>query len=418
MPSNAEEIVIIGGGLSGLTAALTLHRAGRRALILEATDRIGGRVKTDRVDGFLLDRGFQVFQDSYPTARKWLDLKALDLKPFRNGCILRGDRATSHIADPWRAPLQALRGLLSPPGSYFDLLKVAAFRRRVLRSPDPYECLTAPQTSALQRLKQSGFSEAMINEFFKAFFGNVFLEKELNTSSRMLDFVFRMFSQGSATLPAGGMEAIPRQLADQLPHSHIRTHSSVATIEDKYIILDNGEQINAKHIIVALEMPAANRLLKIDQTYSFRQTNCTYFEAPHAPFAAPILMLNRDPGGPIDSLCCPSNVQSSYAPKNRALISVSSIQNQPTDLELWLADIRNQLRAWFGSQVDRWRHLSTYHIPYSLPDQSCNSMEPVRKPARIKPGVYRCGDYCDTRSIDGAMASGERAALAVLEDLK
>lgn len=418
MPLNTSEIVIIGGGLSGLTAAVALHRAGRKVVVLEATDRIGGRVKTDLVDGFLLDRGFQVFQDSYPTARKWLDFKALDLKPFRNGCILRGDRAISHIADPWRAPLQALRGLLSPPGSYFDLFKVAAFRRRVLKSTDPYECLTAPQTSALERLRQSGFSEAMINEFFRAFFGNVFLEKDLSTSSRMLDFVFRMFSQGSATLPAGGMEAIPKQLAQQLPNSYIRTNSSVAAIEDQCIFLGNGEQIKASHIIVALEMPAASRLLKTDETYSFRQTNCTYFDAPHAPFTAPILMLNRDPDGPIDSLCCPSNVQSTYAPKNRALISVSSIQRQPTDLQNWLADIKHQLKSWFGNEVDRWRHLSTYHIPFSLPDQSCNSMEPVRKPSRVRPGIYRCGDYCDTRSIDGAMASGERAALAVLEDLK
>lgn len=417
MSANGREIIIIGGGLSGLTCALVLQKAGQKVHLLEASDRIGGRVKTDQIDGFLLDRGFQVFQSSYPTAMKWLDLKSLRLRPFRNGCLLRKDGRFKTVADPWRNPIAAATGLFSPPGRLSDLIHVARYRSHVMREKDPYAFLEAPQTTALERLRQWGFSAAMIEDFFLPFFSGVFLEKDLATSSRMLDFTFAMFSRGEAMLPAEGMEAIPRQLAKQLAPGTIRTQTTVAEIRGDRVVVEDGSVIRGDAIVVATEMPAAARLLQEEKSYAFRATRCVYFDAIHPPLAAPILALNCDKESVVSSLCCPSRVQTSYAPEGRTLVSVSSVGPMDHSIQDHLDAVREELRSWFGTAVERWRLLSSYNLPYSLPDQSVSSMQTVRSSPRVREQVYRCGDYCDTRSIDGAMRSGEYAAYTILADL-
>lgn len=418
MSTTGREIIIIGGGLAGLTCALALQKGGQKVQLLESSDRVGGRVKTDRVDGFLLDRGFQVFQNSYPTAAKWLDLKSLNLRAFRNGCLLRKNDGFKVVADPWRNPLVALQSLISPIGNLSDLSKVARFRQRVLSEKDPYNLLTAPQTTALERLQQTGFSQEMINDFFKPFFSGVFLEKDLTTSSRMLDFTFAMFSRGEATLPADGMEAIPRQLAKQLVPGTIRTQTTVSQIGDGKVVLDDGSSIECDTVVVATEMPAAARLLQNEASLSFRSTTCVYFDAGNAPIESPVIVLNCDTDSIVSSLCCPSRIQPSYAPEERTLVSVTSIG--PMDLSPGdqVEAVRTELRGWFGSEVDRWRALTTYNIPYALPDQSVPSLERLKRTPRVRDNIYRCGDYCDTRSIDGAIRSGEQAAQTILADLK
>ncbi len=417
MASNSKDIVIVGGGLAGLTCAVILHRAGQKVKLLEATDRVGGRIKTDQIDGFLLDRGFQVYQTSYPNAAKYLNLQALNLKSFRNGCLIKREEDFAQVADPWRNPILALGGLFSSPGNLSDIPKIASLRSRVLSKKEPHLWLDAPQTTTLDRLQQYGFSESMIRSFFIPFLGGVFLEKELSTSSRMLDFVFSNFSRGSATLPAEGMEAIPRQLAGHLPVDSVHTQTTVASIDGNTLNLDNGQTLVADAIVVATEMPAASRLLKRDWTFPYRQTRCAYFASTSAPIDAPVLVLNGTGNGVVDSLCCPSRVQPSYAPADQTLISVTSIGTPNLDIDQWQAEVRSELRRWFGNEVERWRHLITYNIPFALPDQSVSNMEPVQRAPRVAENIYQCGDYCDTRSIDGAILSGERAAQAVLQDL-
>ena len=418
MSSSGREIIVIGGGLAGLTCALMLQKGGQKIQLIEASERIGGRVKTDQIDGFLLDRGFQVFQSSYPTAAKWLDLKSLNLRAFRNGCLLRKDDSFKVVADPWRNPLDSLRSIFAPTGKLSDFSKVARFRQRVRSEKDPYVLLESPQTTAIERLHQCGFSTEIIEDFFKPFYSGVFLEKELTTSSRMLDFTFSMFSRGEATLPADGMEAIPRQLAKQLHPGTIRTQTTVSEIRDGLVKLDDGSSLSCAAIVVATEMPAAARLLQADSSYTYRSTRCVYFDAGNAPVESPSIVLNCDMNSIVNSLCCPSRVQPSYAPENRTLVSVTSIGPLDRSPHDHVEAVRDELREWFGSDVDRWRPLSTYNIPYSLPDQSVANMEQIVKTPRVTDTIYRCGDYCDTRSIDGAIRSGERAAAAVLADFK
>jgi len=419
-----HDVVIIGAGLAGLCCARELTRHGRNCLIVEASDRVGGRVRTNVVDGFRIDRGFQVLLTSYPEARAVLDLDALHLHEFLPGALVRYGGTFHELTDPWRRPFAALKSIASPIGSFADKLRVADFRGKVLRGPLG-ECFEAPETSTLADLQESGFSPAMIERFFRPFLGGIFLDPQLETSNRMLRFVFRMFSLGPATLPAQGMEAIPRQLADRLPPGTIRLQSPVSAIRADGVTLDSGEEIAARAVVIATEGPAAARLLqglptppspiREEVATSGQGVTCLSFAAARAPVQQPILVLNGEGTGPINNLCVPTAVAPSYGPGDRSLVSVTVLGagHEPARLE---QEVREQLVAWYGSAPREWRLLQIDNIPYALPRQAPPALARAERSIRWQSGVYVCGDHRDTASIQGAMVSGRRAAEALLED--
>jgi phytoene dehydrogenase-like protein len=408
------EVLIVGGGLAGLCCARRLHEQGTPFLLLEAADAVGGRVRTDLVDGFRLDRGFQVFLTSYPEAKRVLDYAALKLAPFLPGALVRTDGGFYPLADPWRRPFAALRALVSPVGSFADKLRVARLRARVLRGSIE-ERFRDPETTTLEALRDAGFSAAMIDRFFRPFLGGIFLDHELQTSSRMFQFVFRMFSLGEACLPAEGMEAIPRQLAAALPPSAIRPGARVATVGPCSVVLDTGEELAARHVVVAADGPAAAGLLNGVTEPSGQGVTCLYFAAPQPPVERPILVLNGE-GGPINNLCVPTLVAPTYGPPGTSLVSVT-VLGVPPDEDRLRGAVLDQLRDWFGPGVGNWGHLRTYRIPYALPSQAPPALAEPERPVRFAPGIYVCGDHRDNASIQGAMVSGRRAAEAVLRDL-
>lgn len=195
------DVIIIGAGLSGLACALALRQRGVEPLILEASDGIGGRVRTDRRDGFLLDRGFQVLQTWYPEARRVLDYEALDLRPFEPGALVRRDGRFHRVSDVWRRPARLPEMLFSPVGTAGDKLRMLALRRRALQG-DLETLYEREETDTLSMLRGMGFSRRMIDSFFKPFFAGVFFEPDLQISSRAFDFVFRAFALGDTALPA------------------------------------------------------------------------------------------------------------------------------------------------------------------------------------------------------------------------
>jgi phytoene dehydrogenase-like protein len=274
----------------------------------------------------------------------------------------------------------------------------------------------APETTTLQALQSRGFTPSMIDRFFRPFFGGVFLEPELNTSSRMFHFLFRMFSLGSACLPAEGMQAIPRQLAAGLPAESLRLGARAEAVKPGLVRLTSGEELRARAVVVATEGPSAARLLGADLSSDGCGVSCLYFAAAHPPFAEPLLALNGA-GGPINNLSVPTQVAPTYGPDGESLISVTvlGVERGADRLE---ADARTQLAEWFGEAVRGWRLLRVYRIPYALPSQAPPALAEPERPVRLRPGVYVCGDHRDTASIQGAMASGGRAAAAVLRDLE
>ncbi len=413
-----HDVIIIGAGLAGLSCAVRLTTAGKSVLLLEATDRVGGRVRTDVVDGFVLDHGFQVLLTAYPACRELLDYSTLRLRAFDPGALVRHGGKFSLLGDPWRRPRQAISTALSPVGTFADKLRIAKLRHQS-RQGSLEDLYQRPNISCLQRLQQTGFTAGMIDQFFRPFLGGVFLDESLSVSSRMLEFVFRMFAEGEIAVPAEGMAAIPRQLAERLPDGMIRLSTTVASLDGRQVRLTDGTALAANHVVIATESNAAARLLSLDELATPWRTNTTfYYAADHAPDDRKLLMLRGDETGPVQTAVVLSNVASEYAPKGKSLLSVSVGEGVSTEnLDTVDQSIRRQLAEWFGVDVDSWTRLRIYEVPYALP---CGSMETITAsvdaPSLGGPsGVYVCGDHRETPSIQGAMNSGLRVADAILQ---
>ena len=417
MRTSSADVVIIGAGLAGLSCARRLMDHGISFEIVEASDGVGGRIRTDVQDGFLLDRGFQVFLTAYPEAKRLLDYASLRLRPFVPGALVQNGSKLQRVSDPWRDPAHLLTSLVQSPGTFSDTLKIGKLRSQV-RSFSIDDIFHKSETTTLQLLKEWKFSDKMISTFFTPFFGGVFLESDLNTSSRMFEFLFRMFAEGDATLPADGMQAIPNQLASKIRRERIHLNARVAEVSGTSVKLADGRKFKAKAVVVATEGLEASRLIKDLQPPLSRGVRCLYYGAEKSPIDEPIIVLNGEGHGPVNNVCVPSEVSPTYAPSGGSLVSVTVLEGATTDTMKLETEVRNQLRRWFGADVARWRHLRTYHLPFALPEQRPPSSNSHPKPSRIHRGMYVCGDYRETSSIQGAMVSGRRAADSVAEDFQ
>jgi phytoene dehydrogenase-like protein len=410
-----HDVIVVGGGLAGLTCALHLYRAGFDVVLCEASDRVGGRVRTDVVEGFRLDRGFQVLLQAYPETRSELDYERLDLQRFVNGARIRIGGRFVTVRDPIRHPLHVLETLRAPVGTLADKLKMVRMRISVGRGTIE-ELFDRPETTTREALRDRyGFSESMIDVFFRPFIGGVTFDESLGTSSRMLDFLMRMFSQGGTALPAAGMEAIPLQIAEGLPPERILFNRKVTRLEPTRVHFADGEHLSTRATVVACEAPEAAQLVGPSLRTRGRSSSCLYFVAPKPPFEDPILVVNGDEPGPVLNLSVQTNVAPSYARDDRALIAVVL---RDSSAEASLSDVTTQLRTWYGRQVDGWRHLKTYRIPYALPSQTPPMTWELDRGVKLRDRLYICGDYRNTGSINGAMASGRHAARAVAADLQ
>lgn len=408
------DVIVVGAGLAGLACARVLREAKLRVRVLEASDGVGGRVRTDTVDGFRLDRGFQVLLTAYPEARSVLDYPALQPRAFMPGAkVWRGGRLHT-LADPWREFWRAATHVFNPVGTLVDKLNMVELRQQALAGTLE-DVWHRPQRTSLEYLQRLEFSDAMIDAFFRPFLGGIFLERELETSSRFLEFVFRMFATGDTVVPARGMGAIAEQLAAGLPGDVVSLYTSVSEVWGHRVRLDSGEALESDAVVVAADAPSAAGLLLGMPQPRTRRVTCLYFAAPEPPVEGPWLVLNGDAVGPVNNLAVMSEVAPEYAPQGQALISVSVVGESPSPESLE-ARVREQLRGWFGGAVDGWRHLRTYDIPHALPAMTAEVLAEPHRPVRLSSGLYVCGDHRDSASIEGALVSGRRAAEALLAD--
>jgi phytoene dehydrogenase-like protein len=414
--SLSPDVFIVGAGLAGLCCARELQAKGVSFQILEAADGIGGRVRTDKVDGFLLDRGFQVLLTAYPEAIRCLDYSRLELNPFLPGVLSWYAGRMNKLVDPWRTPGAWKEALRSEFGTLADKLRIARLRSR-LRRTSIGEIFRRPERSTKEALAAEGFSGEMIHHFFRPFLGGIFLDGELKSSSRMFEFVLKMMSEGDASLPARGMGAIPAQLAEKFPGDAVRLNARVEALHENELTLSGGETLRARATVIAAEGPSAAHLVGEVEPAS-RSVTCFYFAADEPPVAEPTLVLNGDGAGPINNFAVISRVAPAYAPPGKHLVSVSVLGiHQLTDAQLG-GFIIAQMKNLFGKAASAWQFLRSYRITHAQPQQYPGALEPPQRPVRIRPGVYTCGDHRDNASINGAMASGRRAAEAVLSDLQ
>ena len=415
MPSSAD-VIIVGAGLAGLCCARELQAKGISFQILEASDGIGGRVRTDTMDGFLLDRGFQVLLTAYPEAKRALDCARLELKPFIPGVISWYAGRMNRLVDPWRAGGSWKAAWQSEFGTLMDMLLIARLRSRLRRSSIE-QIFQRPDRSTKEALAAEGFSSEMIHRFFRPLIGGILLDGELKSSSRMFEFVLKMLSEGHAALPAQGMGVIPAQLAEKFPPGTVRLNAGVEALHENELRLTAGETLRARAIVIAADGPSAAHLVGEVEPAS-RSVSCFYYAADEPPVAEPIIVLNGDGAGPVNNFAVISRVAPGYAPAGKHLVSAAVLgTHQLTDVQLG-GFIIAQMKSWFGKIACTWRFLRSYRIVHAQPQQYPGALEPPQRPVRIRPGVYTCGDHRDNASINGALASGRRAAEAVVSDLR
>jgi len=403
-------ITIIGAGIAGLTAAVYLHQKGFKIQILEASDRAGGRIKTDVIDGFRLDKGFQVLLTEYPETKALLDYKKLNLKRFLPGATVLYDGGQFEIADPFRRPTALFSTLFAPVGSLKDKINTFFLKRKLVKISIP-NLFEQAEVETIAQLKNYGFSQKMIARFYKPFFSGIFLENDLKTSSTMFDFVMKMFSEGDAAIPELGMEEIPKQLVAMLPEHSIQYNVKVTAIENNQIICENGSTLEAEKIIIATDAIGLASAYISKEKQNFHQVTNVYFEAEIAPTKKAVVVLNASNDKKwVNNLTVMSNVSNQYVPTGKVLISIS-YNGIPTIDDATLAEnMKTELKKWYGNQVEDWKLLKTYRINYALPNQEKVTNEIPDSEMKINGNLFICGDHLLNGSINAAMKSGRMVA--------
>ena len=413
MAAELRDVVVVGAGLAGLRCARELGRAGLDVLVLEASDGVGGRVRTDRLDGFRLDRGFQVLNDGYPEARAALDLVALDLRPMDDAVVVRRRGRLHRVGNPLANPTDAVWLLGTPLLGAGQKVRLGAYAGAATTLPAS-RLRGRPDVPARQAWAAAGISDEGVDAVLRPFFAGVVLEQEMTTSRRFLDLMLRMFACGRSTVPAAGMQAVPEQLAAGLPPGSIRLETPVTAVTGTGVVLDGGV-VDARAVVVATDAWTAHELLpELGPPPAARGVTTVYHDAPARPGQRSTLITDADGSGIANTIVL-SAAAPSYAPQGRALVSTSVIHGSaggcPEDEAALLAVLAELHEADTGD----WRRLASYDLPRALP--AMPAPHPFRRPVRLRPGLYVSGDHRDTSSIQGALVSGRRAAAAVLAEL-
>ncbi|WP_409331262.1 protoporphyrinogen/coproporphyrinogen oxidase [Trujillonella humicola] len=406
LPARAE-VVVVGAGLAGLSAAVRLAEAGCDVHVAESGGHAGGRLASERVDSFVVDRGFQVLNTGYPRVAADLDVPELGMGWFWPGAVLRVDGRAHRVVDPRRHPTTAAATVRAPIGSLPAKGAIAAYSARAGYTPVA-RLLRRPETTAEARLRAAGVGEPALERFFRPFLAGVLLESDLATSSRYLDLVWRSFARGRIGLPAGGMQSVGEQLAARLAPERLHLHLRVSRVTGGEVVTAEGT-VRADAVVVATDPDTAAALLPGLGASAPRQVTTHLHVLPSSPWRDPLVVLGP-PGGRLVNSVVLTDAQPAYSPDGRALVASSTLQ--PTTE----AQVREEIARLHGVATAELAHLTSVTVPGAQPA----ALPPLRlrRPVELGEGLYVCGDHRDTPSIQGAMASGARAARAVLRALR
>ncbi|WP_333771561.1 NAD(P)/FAD-dependent oxidoreductase [Streptomyces sp. IBSBF 2435] len=403
------DVLVVGAGVAGLSCAQDLTAAGLRVRVLEASDAVGGRMRTDVRDGFRFDRGFQVVNTSYPQMRARLQLSELYLRPFSPGVLLHTPRGRLRFADPTRTPRLAADLLPGRLASLRDLSALVMLSARDLLAP-PRVLKHAADRTTRTALADAAIGEDLVERLFRPFLSGVFLEDGLETSSRFFHLVWRSMLRGTLCLPARGVAAVPEQMAAALPEGAVVLGAPVEQLTTDGVLTALGEEQPAPAVVVATGPGAAAELLPGLDVPAVRSVTTYYHAAPASPLAEPTLI--TDTARRILNTVVISEVSPTYAPRGQALVSTSVLgADERPGRE---AEIRRVLAEVYETDTDGWEPVGVYPVAEALP--AMVPPWPLSRTTRHSPGVYVCGDHRATGSVQGAMASGARAAREVLAD--
>ena len=409
MKQKSPSIHIIGGGISGLIAARVLEEHGLSATIIEASDRLGGRVKTDVVDGYSLDHGFQVLLTAYPAAKKYLDFDALELQEFLPGSAIFKNGKQKIIGDPLRNLSLLLPTLFSGIGTVNDKLKILALNRR-LKKKSIQNIFAEKEQTTHAYLENIGFSEAIITDFFTPFFSGIFLENKLETSSRMFEFVYKMFGEGNAALPKDGIQAIPKQLFEKLKNTTCVFNTKVKSVENGSIKLESGETLKSNFTIIATQASGLVSNLK-NQATLWKSCDTLYFEIAKREIKKPLIGLIAAHNTLINNIFYHTSLQTS-ATATKELLSVTVVDKQNLTNRQLVTEVQKELKELCN--IDSCTFIKQYNIPMALPNLQDIQYEMLPSETRLTETIFLAGDTQLNGSLNAAMIAGERAALEVI----
>ena len=398
-----------------MIAARVLEDHGLDPIIIEAGDRLGGRLRTDTIDNHILDHGFQVLLNAYPATNKYLDMEALQLQEFLPGSVVFSQGRSSVLGDASRNSDLLWPTLRSDAGSLYDKWKVWQLSREI-KNKSLEAIFSSPETTTLEYLKSKGFSKRIIEQFFKPFYSGIFLENELRTSSRMFEFVFKMFSEGGAALPKEGIEAIPRQLESKLKRTAIHLNKAVAELREHDIILKSGEAIARDYVINATNDPLLHDP-NAQHTFQREWKSCQtlYFRSDQRQIEQSMIGLVANPEALINNICYPTALFPH--PKGEQLLSVTIVKQHGLSEKELLACVVDELRDECGISHEL-EFLALYDIPQALPELNDLRYDLEVGSTRQDDRTFLTGDTMLNASLNGAMLAGERAALDLLDALQ
>ncbi|UZO79827.1 FAD-dependent oxidoreductase [Aquimarina sp. ERC-38] len=413
MNKSDYKIHIVGAGISGLIAAQVLENYGYHPVIVEASDRVGGRVRSETVNGYVLDVGFQVLLDAYPAAKKYLDYKKLNLQKLTPGALLFSENHTEKIGDPLREPSLFFSTVLAKSATFSDKFKILKLALH-LKKTRVEDIFNHKETTTLQYLRNLAFSEQIITQFFTPFFAGIYLEDQLATSSRMFEFVFKMFTEGSATIPKDGIEAIPIQLKSNLKNTQFLFQTKVKRIEEGLLILKDKSEMKSHFTIVATDPGTLITNLK-NQKISWNYCDTLYFTTNQRRIQKPIIGLKGYKEGLVNNIFYPTSIPNK-SKGTKEVVSVTIVKKHDLSEEELIQKVIDELNTYYN--LDQVSFLKRFIIKNALPVLSSQQYELDPTETRLNNTIFLAGDYLLNPSLNAAMISGERAALGIIKSLE
>ncbi len=407
----ATDVIVVGAGLAGLATAHHLIEGGLNVTVLEASEQVGGRMATDEVRGFRLDRGQNLLSTAYPELYRLPGLRALPLARLAPGAQAgAAGRGYRPPADP-RGARAALNSARASIGSALDRARLTATLNRLATTPVA-RLVGRPESTAAQALANRGFAPRTVDGFLRPLLSALLSDPDLSTSSRVADLVLRGFSLGRPCLPVGGAGRLPERLAAELPPGTVRFGTRVRQVSINRVVTEDGTELPCRAVVVATDARAAAELLPGLRVPAFHQVTVVHHSAPRAPLREPVLVLDTDRTGPVSHTLPVSSIDPTRAPTGRALVT-SVVLGAPPDGDDDKA-IRAHLAELYDTSTDHWELLALRTDPHAVP--AMPAPHDLRRPVRVLTGLYVCGDHRDVSSVQGALVSGRRAANCALRD--
>ncbi|WP_194898767.1 NAD(P)/FAD-dependent oxidoreductase [Catenulispora pinisilvae] len=428
------DVIVVGAGVAGLQAAGRLHEAGLDVLVVEASDRVGGRAGSERVSGFLIDKGFQLVNSADHGEQQKLELGCfapgvdlqLDGKRIRYGDRVAGDRADRAAGDQGchdmvlnsnaDLGLGTTTILRTPLGSPAERRRQSGWLLRVALSR-PETILDAPERTAAALIADLGLSPRVVDGFVRPYLEAFAAESDpaLSISGRAMELTLRQLVRGRWCIPTLGIAAIPQRLAEELPPGAIRLETEVLMVHANGVATAD-EVLRSSAVVVATDPATAVELLPGLHEPQLRSvTAFHHVTALPAPRAEPAVLVDADPHSPVARTAAISHAVPSRSPDGRTLISTNVVGHAGTRTSELESAVRARLAELYPGADSRWECVAVHHFPHAVP--AMTSPHNFRRPVRLIHGLYVCGDHRGTAGLDGALESGRRAARSVSADL-